>query len=52
MCYSSIAVDKALFFNQKVLLVFLFFYGNICCGYSVEVPHCGTSNEYPQHMLS
>ena len=25
---------------------------NICCGYSLEVPHGGTSNEYSQHMLS
>ena len=22
-----------------------------CCGYSLEVPHRGTSNEYPQHMF-
>ena len=22
-----------------------------CCGYSLEVSHLGTSNEYPQHML-
>ena len=25
---------------------------NICCGYSLEVPQGGTSNEYPQHMFS
>ena len=24
---------------------------NICCGYSFEVPHLGTSNEHPQHMF-
>ena len=24
---------------------------NICCGYSLEVPRRGTSNEYPQHMF-
>ena len=23
-----------------------------CCGYSLEVPQWGTSNEYPQHMFS
>ena len=23
----------------------------ICCGYSLEVPHRGTSNEYPQHIF-
>ena len=25
---------------------------SICCEYSLEVPHRGTSNEYPQHMFS
>ena len=24
---------------------------NICCGYSLESPRRGDSNEYPQHML-
>ena len=24
----------------------------ICCGYSLEAPWRGASNEYPQHMLS
>ena len=24
---------------------------NICCGYSLEVPWQGTSNEYPQHVF-
>ena len=23
----------------------------ICCGYSLEVPHRGTSNEYPQYIF-
>ena len=27
-------------------------YKNICCGFSLEAPHQGTSNEYPQHMFS
>ena len=30
------------------------FYGvhkNICCGYSLESPWRGNSNEYPQHMF-
>ena len=31
--------------------VFLFLDENICCGYSLEVPHWGTSYEYPQHMF-
>ena len=42
---------RHLFFNQKVLIFFLFFHKNICCGYSLEVPHWGASNEYPQHMF-
>ena len=25
---------------------------NICCGYSLEAPRRGTSNEYPLHMFS
>ena len=33
-------------------IFFLFLYENICCGYSLEVPQWGTSNEYPQHMFS
>ena len=27
--------------------VLLFSHKNICCGYSLEVPQCGASNEYP-----
>ena len=30
----------------------LFFHENIRCGYSLEVPHGGASNEYPQHNFS
>ena len=33
------------------LYFFLFLHENICCGYSLEVPQCGASNEYPQYML-
>ena len=32
-------------------IIFLFLNENICCGYSLEVPWRGTSNEYPQHMF-
>ena len=28
-----------------------FLHGNICYGYSFEVPQRDTSNEYPQHMV-
>ena len=33
------------------MIIFLFFNKNIRCGYSLEVPREGTSNEYPQHMF-
>ena len=48
----SVTTNKALFFNQKLLIFFLFLHENICCGYSLEAPRQGTSNEYPQHMFS
>ena len=35
-----------------MLISFLFLHENVCCGYSLEAPHWGTSNEYPQHMFS
>ena len=41
----NIATDKVLFFIQKLLISFLFLNENICCGYSLEVPRRGTSNE-------
>ena len=31
---------------------FLFFKENICCGFSLEEPHWGASNEYLQHIFS
>ena len=39
----SIAPDKS--GTQK--LFFLCLHENICCEYSLEEPHWGTSNEYP-----
>ena len=33
-------------------IFFLFLHENICCGYSLEAPQRGASNEYPQHMFS
>ena len=35
-----------------MLISFLFLNKNICCGYSLEGPQWGASNEYPQHMFS
>ena len=46
-----IVPDKALFFVRKVLIVFLFPHDNIHYGYLLEVPHHGTSNEYPKHIF-
>ena len=40
------------FFIQKMLISFLFLNKNIRCGYSLEAPRRGASNEYPQHMFS
>ena len=37
--YVTISPDKVIFFNREVLVVFLFLGENICCGYSLEVPH-------------
>ena len=34
-----------------MLISFLFLSENICCGYSLEAPRWGASNEYPQHMF-
>ena len=37
--------------NSKVLIFFLFLHENICCGYSLDGPRGGTSNEHPQHVF-
>ena len=33
-------------------MFFLIFHENVCCGYLLEAPHQGISNEYPFHMFS
>ena len=38
--------------NKNQTMFFIFFHRNILCGYSLEVPRRGTSNEYPQNMFS
>ena len=40
------------FYNQKILIFFSFLHENICCGYSLEVPQQGVSNEYPYDTFS
>ena len=45
--------SSSVFFNKKKnLYFFLFLDENICCGYSLEAPPRGASNEYPQHIFS
>ena len=46
------ALVKMLFFNPKLLIYFFFLDQNVCCGYSIELPQPGASNEYPQCMFS
>ena len=38
-------------FQMKKCDIFLIFAQNIDCGYKLEPPHCGGSNEYPQSMF-
>ena len=38
-------------FTRKILTFFLLFAQNIDCGYSLEPPRRGGSNEYPQSMF-
>ena len=38
-------------FQQKNLDIFLIFAQNIDCGYTLEPPHRGGSNVYPQSMF-
>ena len=47
---------KPLFYIVKlgftgVYIIFLISAQNIVCGYSLEPPHQGSSNEYPQSMF-
>ena len=38
-------------FHWKIFDIFLIFAQNIDCGYTLEPPHRGGSNEYPQSMF-
>ena len=38
-------------FSRKKKIFFLFFAQNIDCGYTLEPPRRGGSNEYPQSMF-
>ena len=46
----NIATDKALFSSEKCWYL-SYFSMKTCCGYSLEAPQRGTSNEYPQHIF-
>ena len=51
---SSIALVKAFFFfffQSKSIDIFSYFSTKTCCGYSLEAPLRGASNEYPQQMF-
>ena len=53
--YIIIAPDKTFFFfffQPKSFDIFFYFSMKTCCGYSIEVPCQGASNEYPQHIFS
>ena len=38
-------------FHQKIVDIFLIFAQNIDFGYTLELPHQGVSNEYPQTIF-
>ena len=44
-------LSKMKIFNRKILIFFLFLLQNIDCGYPLEPPRRGSSNEYPQSMF-
>ena len=44
--------DTTLFCTKNLFVFFLFFHKNIYCGYSLEAPQWGASNEYPQYMFT
>ena len=49
--YRKFHVQKLKIFRQKTLDNFLISAQNIDCGYSLEPPRQGGSNEYPQSMF-
>ena len=52
MQYTEILkVVKNANFQQNCFAIFLIFAQNIDCGYSLEPPRRGGSNEYPQSMF-
>ena len=46
--FSPVKIEN---FMRKILIFFLIFAQNIDCGYTLELPRRGGSNEYPQSMF-
>ena len=44
-------LQTSIFFSSKSNNIFLISPWNLCCWYSLEAPHWGASNEYPQHVF-
>ena len=42
---------NGLFSDKKILIFFIFLLKDLDCGYSLELPHRGSSNEYSQSMF-
>ena len=51
MIYSNFFRSKIDNFQRKKFDIFLIFAQNIDCGYTLEPPRRGGSNEYPQSMF-
>ena len=51
MIYSNFFRSKIDNFQKKIFYIFLIFAQNIDCGYTLEPPRRGGSNEYPQSMF-
>ena len=49
--YTDFLALKIETFQLKILDIFLIFAQNIDCGYTLEPPRRGGSNEYPQSMF-
>ena len=47
----QVSPPKTESFQIKILIFFIFLFKNIDCGYSLEPPWRGGSNEYPQSMF-
>ena len=50
-CMQYFTAVKKIIFKMKMFDIFLIFAQNIDCGYTLEPPQRGGSNEYPQSMF-